>query len=49
MRVKFNGMEAQSPEDAARIASGRPTLQADYVEDCEGMDLSALGRSRRRR
>jgi hypothetical protein len=42
MRVKFNGIEAESPEKAASVASGRCTEQADEVEDCQGMDLSAL-------
>jgi hypothetical protein len=42
MRITFGGIEAETPEAAASIASGRPTSDADDIEDCDGADLAAL-------
>lgn len=42
MRLFFPGIEAASPEEAARIAADKPTPDADYTEDCDGNNLAAL-------
>jgi hypothetical protein len=42
MRLYFPGIEADSPEHAARIAREKPTHDAEYTEDCDGQNLSAL-------
>jgi len=42
MRLTFADIEADTPEDAAAIAGGKPTDDADNIEDCEGENLSAL-------
>ena len=42
MRLFFPGVEAATPDEAARIARDKPTYEADYTEDCDGQDLSAL-------
>ena len=42
MRVKFTGIEAESPEEAASAGADLRTDQADDVEDCTGANLSAL-------
>ncbi|MCI0464223.1 MAG: hypothetical protein L0Z62_45395 [Gemmataceae bacterium] len=42
MRLYFPGIEANSPEEAAQIAADKPTVEAEYTEDCEGETLSAL-------
>lgn len=42
MRLYFPGIEAACPEDAARIAAGKPAFESEYTEDCDGQDLSAL-------
>jgi hypothetical protein len=42
MRLYFPGVDAESPEAAARIAAEKSTDEANYVEDCEGETLSAL-------
>lgn len=42
MRLKFVGIEADTPEAAASIAREKPTDDADDIEDCNGDDLSAL-------
>ena len=42
MRLRFDGIEADTPEAAASIARNKPTDAADEIDDCEGMTLSAL-------
>ena len=42
MRLYFPGTEADTPEDAARIAAAKPTDDAEYTEDCDGENLAAL-------
>lgn len=42
MRLYFPGIDAASPEEAARIAAGKLTDDAEYVEDCNGENLAAL-------
>jgi len=42
MRLFFPGIEAASPEEAARIAASKPTCEAEYTVDCDGEDPSAL-------
>ena len=42
MRLVFGGIEADSHETAASIARGKPTDEADSIDDCEGESLSAL-------
>jgi hypothetical protein len=42
MRLSYTGIEAETPEAAAAIAAGKPTGDADNVEDCDGQDLAAL-------
>ena len=42
MRLVFGGIEAESPEAAALFARGKPTDEADSIDDCEGENLAAL-------
>jgi hypothetical protein len=42
MRLYFPAIEAETPEDAARIAADKPTADAEYTEDCDGENLAAL-------
>ena len=42
MRLVYVDIEADTPEAAAAIASGKPTDDADNIEDCEGRNLTAL-------
>lgn len=42
MKLSYTGIEADTPQAAAYIASGKPTAEADNIEDCEGQNLSAL-------
>ncbi len=42
MRLSFADIEAETPEAAAAIAGGKPTDDADNVDDCEGQNLTAL-------
>ncbi|MFL5342370.1 MAG: hypothetical protein ACJ8F7_19655 [Gemmataceae bacterium] len=42
MRLHFPGVEANTPEEAARIAADQPTADAAYTEDCDGETLAAL-------
>ena len=42
MRLSYTGIEADTPEAAAAIASGKPTDDADNIDDCEGENLAAL-------
>jgi len=42
MRLYFPGVEADTPEQAARIAADRPTFDAEHIEDCNGETLAAL-------
>ncbi len=42
MRVKFEGIEAATPEEAAGQARDLPTELAREFEDCEGEDFCAL-------
>ena len=42
MRLYFPGIEAKTPDEAARIAAERPTDDAVYVEDCDGDNTTAL-------
>lgn len=42
MRLKFEGIEADTPEAAAVIARDKPTSEADDINDCEGESFSAV-------
>jgi hypothetical protein len=42
MRLYFPAIMADTPEQAAKIASDKPTADAEYTEDCEGESLAAL-------
>lgn len=42
MRLYFSGIEAPTPDEAARIAASRPTDEAEYAEDCDGENIAAL-------
>jgi uncharacterized protein YbjT (DUF2867 family) len=42
MRLVFGGIKANTPEAAAKIARDKLTSDADEIDDCEGMTLSAL-------
>jgi hypothetical protein len=42
MRLFFPGIVAKSIKAAARIAAGKPTSDAQTVEDCEGVNIAAL-------
>jgi hypothetical protein len=42
MRLSYTGIEADTPQAAAAIAGGKPTGDADNIEDCDGQDLAAL-------
>jgi hypothetical protein len=42
MRLRFDGIEADSPEAAAAIARQRTADDASIVEECDGITLAAL-------
>jgi len=42
MRLYFPRVEADTPEEAARIAADKLTEEAEYTEDCDGENLAAL-------
>src|SRR5262249_35138852 len=42
MRLKFERIEADTPEAAAAIARDKLTTDADNIDDCEGETFSAL-------
>jgi hypothetical protein len=42
MKLSYTDIEADTPEAAAAIVAGKPTSDADNIEDCEGQNLSAL-------
>jgi hypothetical protein len=42
MRLFFPGIEADTPEEAAKMAAEKPTDEAEYADDCEGENLAAL-------
>jgi hypothetical protein len=42
MLLKYEGIEAATPEQAAEIAGDKPTDDADEIEDCEGYTSTAL-------
>jgi len=42
MRLKYEGIQAATPEQAAEIAGDKPTGDADEIEDCEGYTSTAL-------
>jgi hypothetical protein len=42
MKLKFDGIEAESPEAAANIARDRLTEDADDIDDCDGETFAAL-------
>jgi hypothetical protein len=42
MRLVYTGIKANSLEHAARIGSGKPTSEADEVEDAEGRTFATL-------
>ena len=42
MRLVFGDIEADSPEAAASIARGKPTDDADSIDDCDGETIAAL-------
>ena len=42
MKLRFDGIEAESPEAAANIARHRLTEDADDIDDCDGETFAAL-------
>jgi hypothetical protein len=42
MKLLYGGIEADSHEEAARIASDRLTEEADSMDDCDGETFGAL-------
>jgi hypothetical protein len=42
MRLFFPGIQAGTPDEAAKIAADKQTADADYTEDCDGESLAAL-------
>ncbi len=42
MKLSYTGIEADTPEAAAATAAGKPTGDADDIDDCDGQDLAAL-------
>ncbi len=42
MRLFFPGIEAATPEEAAKIAADKLSEDAEYTEDCQGENLAAL-------
>ena len=42
MRLYFPGIEAESPQAAAAIASQKESGDAEDIEDCDGEDTGAL-------
>ena len=42
MRLAFEGIKAESHEEAAAIARDKLTVDADAIDDCEGVTLAAL-------
>ncbi len=42
MRLRFDGIEADSPEAAAAVARERTAEAASVVEECDGITLAAL-------
>jgi hypothetical protein len=42
MRLVFDDIEADSPENAAAVARDKLTNEAVEIDDCDGLDLSAL-------
>jgi hypothetical protein len=42
MRLAFEGIKAESHEEAAAIARDKLTGDADAIDDCEGVTLAAL-------
>jgi hypothetical protein len=42
MRLSYADIEADTPQAAAAIVSGKLTADADNIEDCEGQNLAAL-------
>ena len=42
VRLFFPGIEADTPEEAAKTAAEKATDEAECAEDCEGENLAAL-------
>jgi hypothetical protein len=42
MWLFFPGIEADTPEQAAKLVAEKPTDEAEYTDDCEGATTSAL-------
>ncbi len=42
LRLYFPAIEASSAEEAAQLAAGMPTAEAEQIHDCEGETLCAL-------
>jgi hypothetical protein len=42
MRLFFPGIEAGTPDEAAKIAADKQTADAECTEDCDGENLAAL-------
>jgi hypothetical protein len=42
LRLYYPDIEADSPEDAARLAAEKPTEEAAKIEDCDGVNLGSL-------
>lgn len=42
MKLRFDDIEADSPEEAAKFVSHLETKKANTVEDCEGNDIAAV-------
>ena len=41
MHLVFRDIEAQTPEEAARLTANRSTNDAEFCDDCEGLSYSA--------
>jgi hypothetical protein len=42
MRLYFPGIEADTPEKAAKLVAGKPTDEATTIDDCDGESHAAL-------
>lgn len=42
MKLRFDGIEASDPEQAAQIASDADSEDADSIRDCDGLNFEAL-------
>ncbi len=42
LRLRFDGVEAETPEEAARLARDRGKEDAAFVDECDGETFAAL-------